>query len=122
MEEIKPIKIPDSILNSIKESQESYKKFHDNIQNIISKLPEIDIHKLEVPFFKNKEFILPPNIDVIHEENAWKRHKQTLDMQNDLLVVQEKILKEQQSTSKMTFLIIVLTILGIGVTILSIFL
>ena len=117
MNENKQIKLPDSMLDSIKEAQETYKKLQDNIKSIIPKIPKID-----VSYIKDREFFLPPSMDVVQEENNWKRHNEVLETQNTLLSVLKEILKEQQSGSRMTKLIIGLTVLGILATIFSAFL
>jgi hypothetical protein len=122
MENKKQIQIPSSILNSIKEAQETYKKLQDNIKSIIPKIPTIDLTKFEIPQQNYKDFVLPPNMDIVQEENNWIRHNEVLQTQNTLLNVFKEVLKEQQSTSKMTMIIIALTIFGIITTvILSIF-
>jgi hypothetical protein len=120
----KQIKLPESVINSIKEAQETYKKLQENIKNIIPKIPKID---LSIPNFenlypKNIDFIMPKSMDVVQEENNWERHNELLKTQNTVVNVLKKILEEQHSTSKMTKLIIGLTIAGIVITvILSIF-
>ena len=113
------IGIPESTLRVVKEAQESYKRLAENIANIIPKLPKIDIPKFQLPEIRTfDEIELPPNPDIICEQNAWERHKEILDVENAVLGIQTEILKEQKSTTKLTQWILFLTILGIIVTVL----
>ena len=113
------IEIPESTLRIVKEAQESYKRLAENIANIIPKLPKIDIPKFQLPEIKTFEEIkLPPNLDIVREQNAWERHKEILDVENAVLGIQTEILKEQKSTTKLTQWILFLTILGIIATVL----
>ena len=113
------VEIPESTLRIVKEAQESYKRLAENIANIIPKLPKIDIPKFQLPEIKTFEEIkLPPNLDIVREQNAWERHKEILDVENALLGIQTEILKEQKSTTKLTQWILFLTILGIIATVL----
>ena len=108
------IKLPESTLQIIKEAQESYNRFTKNISDIIPKIPKIDIPKIRLPELKNFDNIkFPLDPDITREQNAWERHKQILDVENAVLGVQTEILKEQKSTTKLTKLILFLTILGI---------
>lgn len=109
------IEIPESTLRIVKEAQESYRRLAKNIANIIPKLPKIDIPKFQLPEIKTfDEIKLPPNYDIVREQNAWERHKEVLDVENAVLGIQTEILKEQ----KLTQWILFLTILGIIVTVL----
>jgi len=111
------IKLPESTLQIIKEAQESYNRFTKNISDIIPKIPKIDIPKIQLPELKNFDNIkFPLDPDITREQNAWERHKQILDVENAVLGVQTEILKEQKSTTKLTKLILFLTILGIIIT------
>jgi len=111
------IKLPESTLQIIKEAQESYNRFTKNISDIIPKIPKIDIPKIKLPELKNFDNIkFPLDPDITREQNAWERHKQILDVENAVLGVQTEILKEQKSTTKLTKLILFLTILGIIIT------
>ena len=113
------IEIPESTLRIVKEAQESYKRLAENIANIIPKLPKIDIPKFQLPEIKTfDEIKLPPNLDIVREQNAWERHKEILDVENAVLGIQTEILKEQKSTTKLTQWILFLTILGIIATVL----
>lgn len=113
------IEIPESTLRIVKEAQESYKRLAENIANIIPKLPKIDIQKFQLPEIKTfDEIKLPPNLDIVREQNAWERHKEILDVENAVLGIQTEILKEQKSTTKLTQWILFLTILGIIATVL----
>ena len=113
------VEIPESTLRIVKEAQESYKRLAENIANIIPKLPKIDIPKFQLPEIKTFEEIkLPPNLDIVREQNAWERHKEILDVENAVLGIQTEILKEQKSTTKLTQWILFLTILGIIATVL----
>jgi len=113
------IEIPESTLRIVKEAQESYRRLAENIANIIPKLPKIDILKFQLPEIKTFEEIkLPPNLDIVREQNAWERHKEILDVENAVLGIQTEILKEQKSTTKSTQWILFLTILGIIATVL----
>lgn len=116
------IKIPESTLNAIREAQESYKRVAETITNLVPKLPKIDIPKFQLPeitTFEDREFVLPPNPDVIREENAWERHKEILDIQNSLLKIQSEVLEEQKSNTKLTQWVLKLTIAGIAIAIIS---
>ena len=113
------IEIPESTLRTVKEAQESYKRLAENIANIIPKLPKIDIPKFQLPEIKTFEEIkLPPDLDIVREQNSWERHKEILDVENAVLGIQTEILKEQKSTTKLTQWILFLTILGIIATVL----
>jgi len=122
-EKMPNIEIPESTLQIVKDSMESYRRSAKDIAIIIPKLQNINIPKFEIPNFKipfkeTTEFTLPPNMDIIREENTWKRHKQLLDTQNAILEIQKGALEEQKSTTGLTRLILLLTILGIIVTVL----
>lgn len=111
------IEIPESALRVVKEAQGSYKRLAENIANIILKLPKIDIPKFQLPEIKTfDEIKLPPNPDIVREQNTWERHKEVLDVENAVLGIQTEILKEQKSTTKLTKWILFLAILGIIVT------
>lgn len=113
------IEIPKSTLRIMKETQESYKRLAENIANIIPKLPKIDIPKFQLPEIKTfDEIKLPPNLDIVREQNEWERHKEILDVENAVLGIQVEILKEQKSTTRLTQWILFLTILGIIATVL----
>lgn len=113
------IEIPESTIGIVKEARESYKRLAENIANIIPKLPKIDIPKLKLPEIKTFDKIeLPPNQDIVREQDAWERHKEVLDVENAVLGIQTEILKEQKSTTKLTQIILFLTILGIIITVL----
>lgn len=83
------IEITESTLRAMREAQESYRKIAETIKNIVPKLPKIDIPKFQIPeipkFPEEREFTLPPNPDIVREENAWERHKEILDVQHSLL-------------------------------------
>lgn len=105
------IEIPEATLRIVKEAQESYRRLAENIANIIP--------KLQLPKIKTFDKIeLPPNPDIMREQNAWERHKEVLDVENAVLGIQTEILKEQKSTTKLTRVILFFTILGIIITIL----
>ncbi|MCX6812783.1 MAG: hypothetical protein NTW79_04200 [Candidatus Berkelbacteria bacterium] len=117
----KPIyELPESTIRIIEEAQKSYKRLAGSIANmasILPKFPKIDIPKFQIPEPQEWKFVPPPNYDLIHEQNEWKRHKEILDVQNAVIEIQTGILKEQKSTSKLTLFIFILTIIGILVTI-----
>jgi hypothetical protein len=100
--------------NSLKEVSERISK---TLQNLIPKIPTLNIPIIKIPKLKN---IQSP--EVIKERNNWERHTELMNIQDSVLKVQEKILDEQKSTSKMTFVILILAILTLFATILTIIL
>ena len=84
-------------------------------QNLIPKIPKIKIPEFHIPDISKIE-----SPDVIKERNAWERHSELMEVQNAIITIQEEILKEQRSTSKMTFAILILTIIAILVSVVSI--
>ena len=114
----KAMEIPESTISAMKEAQDSYLRLAQNAADVISNMPKIQIPDFAIPP-QEAEFILSPNIDIIQEDNVWKRHKQILDIQNSTLEIQAGILNEQKSTTKLTIWILVLTVVGILVTIIS---
>ena len=108
--------IPKSTLQTIKKAQESYKRLAENVNNIIPKLPKIDISKYQLP--KLHDITMSPNTDVIREQNVWERHKEMLDIENSVLGILTKIIEEQKSTTTLTRWILFLSIIVIFFTIL----
>jgi hypothetical protein len=111
------IKIPETVLQAMSQAQEASKKLQETMKSIIPKIPKINLPTLNIPNIEDREIYLPPNTEVIREENEWKRHTEVIVTQNTLLAVLNKILDEQKSTSKMTKVIIWLTIIIIILTI-----
>lgn len=111
----------ENTLQSLKEAQESYKRFAENLADIAPKIPDFELPRIP-EFFKDWEPIEFVNSDVTREQNAWERHKEILDIQNALLGVQSKLLDEQKSNTKFTMIVIGLSILTIIISTVSIFL
>lgn len=63
----------------MREAQELYRRIAETIERIIPRLPKIDIPKFQLPeipkFPEERELTFPLNLDVVHEENSWERHK-----------------------------------------------
>ena len=110
-EEYNKIKIPKDLDGAIKTAHDTYKEVIRNIGTIIP--------KINIPDMKGIEVNLPPSLDIIYEQNAWERHKETMEIENAILNVQNYILEEQKSTSKLTFWILVLTIIIIMLSLAS---
>lgn len=105
-------------LNSVMNAQKNYRKLIENVSHFMPS-------KMNLPNFHDnildtKNFVLPPNQDVIREKNSWERHGELLDVQNSVLKVQTEILKEQKSTSKMTLWVLGITVVSLIVSIVSI--
>jgi hypothetical protein len=111
------VQIPESTLRAMREAQESYRKIAEMIEGIIPKLPKIDIPKFQLPEItkfseEQQELTLPPNPDVVREENTWERHKETLDVQHSLLGIQSEVLEEQKSNTKLTKWVLGISVAG----------
>ena len=119
-EEKLDIKIPESTIRAMKEAQASYGRVAETLANIIPKLPKIKIPTLQLPEIPTLGGIeLPPNPNIVREQNAWKRHKEILDIQNSQLKIQSEVLEEQKSNTKLTYWVLVLSIVGIIIAIIS---
>ncbi|MCX6809542.1 MAG: hypothetical protein NTZ65_02235 [Candidatus Berkelbacteria bacterium] len=124
----KPIhKLPESTIRIMEEAQKSYKRLAGSIANmasILPKFPKIDISKFQILDQQEREIVPPLNYDLMHEQNEWKRHIEILDVQNVVVETLSGILKEQKSTTKLTlclkkltWAILILTMLGIVATV-----
>jgi hypothetical protein len=115
-------KLPDSTIKSIRDAQNSYKLIADNLANMMPKIPDLELFKLELPkLYEREDLVIPKliNHNAIREENNWKRHKEILDVQNSLLGIQGELLKEQKSNTNMTKKVFVLTIISTIIAIIS---
>ncbi|MFP4539380.1 MAG: hypothetical protein ACLFNN_00405 [Candidatus Paceibacterota bacterium] len=115
--------IPENTLRLIKEAQESYRHLAKNLANIVPKIPKFDLPKVsDIPdILKEREPIEFINPDMTREQNAWKRHKEIIDIQNALLGVQSKLLDEQKSNTKLTKVVIVPSALAVIISVIAIF-
>ena len=102
----KDIQILDSTLQVIKDAQESYKNIAENIANMLPSMPKFDLPKL---FDVEKFDIGMISPDIVRERNSWERHKEVLNVQNAVLGVQSKLLKEQKTNTKLTEWVLILT-------------
>ncbi|MCD6227185.1 hypothetical protein J7J90_01705 [Candidatus Micrarchaeota archaeon] len=112
---MKDKKNKDELKKTLKVMQDYSENIKKTLQNLIPEIPKIKIPEFYIPEISKIEFP-----DVIKEKNAWKRHSELMEVQNTIITIQEKILKEQRSTSKMTFAILILTIIAILVSVVSI--
>lgn len=117
------LKLPQSVIQAAEEARKSYELISKNISNTISILPKIDLPDYKIPkAIKGLDTSGIPINDVMRDRDAWKRHKEILDIENSLLIIQKETLKEQKSTTKLTQWILFLTVIGIIITlILNIF-
>lgn len=111
-------KIPESTLAIIHDAQKSYNDISDTINSLVSKFPKIDIPSIAPIDFRQNEIVIPPRIDP--EKNEWKRHDESLKVQNSILKIQTGILEEQQSNSKLSNKIFYLSIAGIIISVISV--
>jgi hypothetical protein len=111
MEEVK-YKIPESVLRVVEDVQKSYSGV---LEGLGRKISEIDFPKFNLPEplnLEGLEFISP-------ERNAWERHEQNLSIQKDILNVQLSLLNEQKGNTKLTKIVLLLTICSIFIAIVS---
>ena len=117
MTEMKKMKNNDEKLKqtfeAIQKSSESIRQTFENIKKSMPKftIPEFhfdipDISKIESP-------------EVIKERNNWERHEELMSIQDTVLKIQDGILNEQKSTSKMTLYILILTIISGCISVLA---
>lgn len=96
---------------AMQKSSESILKTSENIQK---SMPKIQIPKfhLEIPDISKIE-----SSEVILERNSWQRHEELMNIQDTVLKIQDGILSEQKSTSKMTHYILILTIISVVISV-----
>jgi len=116
--ENKDIQILDSTLQVIKDAQESYKNIAENIANMLPSMPKFDLPKL---FDVEKFDIGMISPDIVRERNSWERHKEVLNVQNAVLGVQSKLLKEQKTNTKLTEWVLILTVAIVLISLVSLF-
>jgi len=112
---MKDKKNKDELKKTLKVMQDYSENIKKTFQNLKLLIPKIKIPEFHIPDISKIE-----SLDVIKERNAWKRHSELMEVQNTIITIQEEILKEQRSTSKMTLAILILTIITILISIVSI--
>ena len=101
------------ILKTIKKIQNYSESMRETFKKITSKKPTIKLPKFEMP---NLEKIESPVVTM--EKNNWERHSEIIAIQDAILKIQERILNEQKSTSKMTLIILIITTIALMISIL----
>ena len=101
------------ILKTIKKIQNYSESMRETFKKITSKIPTIKLPKFEMP---NLEKIESPVVTM--EKNNWERHSEIIAIQDAILKIQERILNEQKSTSKMTLIILIITTIALMISIL----
>lgn len=99
---------------TVKVMQEASENIRKTFQNLIPRIPQIKIPEFKIPDISKIE-----SPDVMKEKNNWERHSELMEVQDGFLRVQGEILKEQKSTSKMTLVILILTICAIFIAVIS---
>lgn len=101
---------------------EPQKKLVERYSKIMRMNPNIKLSNIEqtreplnYDVFSKIEKMESPMVKI--EENNWKRHNEEIDAQLNNLSILEEILIEQKSTSRMTKIIIILTVSSIIVSI-----
>jgi len=101
------------ISKTIKKIQNYSENMRETLKKIIPEIPSIKLPKFEMP---NLEKIESPVVTM--EKNNWERHSEIMAIQDAVLKIQERILNEQKSTSKMTFIILIITTIALIISIL----
>lgn len=98
---------------AMQKSSESIRQTFENIQKSMPKIKIPEFH-FDIPDLSKIE-----SSDVIKERNNWERHEELMNIQDTVLKIQDGILNEQKSTSKMTLYILILTIISVGISIIA---
>ena len=108
---MKNTKNKEELEKTVKVMQEASENIRRTFQNLIPRIPQIKIPEFRIPDISKIE-----SPDVIREKNNWERHSELMGVQDAVVKIQEQILKEQKSTSKMTLIILILTISAVIVS------